>query len=173
MKNYFAQKTWSPYAVGTGIGVLSWITFYFMHKALGITTTFVRTVGLVESIFSKAHVYNNSYFSSVMVGQPIIEWQYTLVLFIFFGAWVSTKLSKSTFDYYPSVWLERFGPSKRMRIFTTLTGGFMALFGARLAGGCTTGHGISGALKLATASWIFLPILFLSGIAVSQLIYKK
>ncbi len=30
-------ERWSPYTVGAGIGILSWITFYFMDKALGAT----------------------------------------------------------------------------------------------------------------------------------------
>ena len=33
-------------------------------------------------------------------------------------------------------------------------GGMLMAFGARLAGGCTSGHGISGTLQLNVASWI-------------------
>jgi len=42
----FKKKSWSPYTVGTLLGVLSWITFAFMNKALGVSTTFVRIVGI-------------------------------------------------------------------------------------------------------------------------------
>jgi len=37
------------------------------------------------------------------------------------------------------------------------------MFGARLAQGCTSGHGISGALQLAVSSWTFVVVLFASG----------
>ncbi len=39
------QPRWSPYWVGAGIGILSWITFLFMDKALGVSTTMVRLAG--------------------------------------------------------------------------------------------------------------------------------
>jgi uncharacterized membrane protein YedE/YeeE len=32
------------------------------------------------------------------------------------------------------------------------------MFGARLAQGCTSGHGISGSLQLAVSSWIFVVV---------------
>ncbi len=34
------------------------------------------------------------------------------------------------------------------------------MFGARLAQGCTSGHGISGALQFAVSSWIFIVVAF-------------
>ena len=34
---------WSPYVVGTGIGVLSWLTFYFSDKPVGASSA-VRTL---------------------------------------------------------------------------------------------------------------------------------
>ena len=37
------------------------------------------------------------------------------------------------------------------------------LFGARMAGGCTSGHGISGGLQLALSSWTFFFAMFASG----------
>ncbi len=49
-----SQSRWSPYWVGIAIGVLSWITFAFMGKALGVSTTFVRAAGSVEKIVAPA-----------------------------------------------------------------------------------------------------------------------
>ncbi|NQU37035.1 MAG: hypothetical protein HQ526_05485 [Actinobacteria bacterium] len=39
------DPSWSPYVVGVGIGVLSWLTFLFSDHALGISTAFAKTVG--------------------------------------------------------------------------------------------------------------------------------
>lgn len=47
------------------------------------------------------------------------------------------------------------------------------MFGARLAQGCTSGHGISGVLQLALSSWIFVVFLFLSGIGATFALYGK
>jgi uncharacterized protein len=46
-------------------------------------------------------------------------------------------------------------------------GGLLMAFGARLAGGCTSGHGISGTMQLNPGSWIAVICLFIGGIAVA------
>jgi uncharacterized membrane protein YedE/YeeE len=51
-----------------------------------------------------------------------------------------------------------------------LGGGLMA-FGARMAGGCTSGHGISGAMQLSVGSWIALLGFFVGGIATAMLLF--
>ena len=40
-------------------------------------------------------------------------------------------------------------------------------FGARFAGGCTSGHGISGTMQLNVGSWIAVICFFIGGIAVA------
>jgi uncharacterized membrane protein YedE/YeeE len=45
-------------------------------------------------------------------------------------------------------------------------------FGARLAGGCTSGHGISGTLQLNLASWITVMCIFVGGVAVALPLFK-
>ncbi len=50
-------------------------------------------------------------------------------------------------------------------------GGILMAFGARLAGGCTSGHGISGTLQLSLASWVSLLCFFIGGIIAIQFIY--
>ena len=44
-------------------------------------------------------------------------------------------------------------------------------FGARLAGGCTSGHGISGTLQLSVGSWIALVCFFIGGAATAMLMF--
>jgi hypothetical protein len=46
------------------------------------------------------------------------------------------------------------------------------MFGARMAGGCTSGHGLSGGLQLYVGSWAFLAALFVFGIITAMLIYR-
>ncbi len=50
----------------------------------------------------------------------------------------------------PKAWEKRYGPSRTKRFLTCFGGGFLILFGARLAGGCTLGLFLSGATQLAT-----------------------
>lgn len=52
-------------------------------------------------------------------------------------------------------------------LFLSATASLMA-FGARFAGGCTSGHGISGALQLNVGSWIAVVCFFIGGIKSGQ-----
>jgi hypothetical protein len=50
--------------------------------------------------------------------------------------------------------------------------GTTRLVGARLAGGCTSGHGISGALQLSVSSWIALVCFFAGAVTTAHLLYR-
>jgi hypothetical protein len=52
-------------------------------------------------------------------------------------------------------WIRMKGTSSAGRILWAFTGGFLLLFGARMAGGCTSGHIISGGIQFAVSSWVF------------------
>jgi uncharacterized protein len=73
----------------------------------------------------------------------------------------------------PDVWKERFGPSATKRFVAAFLGGVIIMYGARLAGGCTSGHRISGGLQLALSSWLFLAVMFATGLAVSAVLFRK
>ena len=51
---------------------------------------------------------------------------------------------------------------------SALTGGLMAGFGARVAAGCTSGLGLSGAATLSIAAFVFLGVFFVVGLVVSR-----
>jgi len=173
------KPRWSPYVVGTGIGVLSWATFYFMSKALGTSTTMVNCAAGIEGLVAQGHVEANAYFAKAVVStadkaRPLIEWQFALVAMLAVGAFISAKLSGSAIrESVPSLWAWRFGPSKLKRYTFAFIGGIVLLFGARLADGCTSGHAISGGLQLAISSWTFTIAMFASGIATAFLMYGK
>jgi len=170
---------WSPYVVGVAIGLLSCVTFALMGKALGTSTTLVRAAGAIEKVVgAEQHVEENAYFSKYLgtheAPKPVIEWQFALVIMVFFGAWVATGLSGTyTKEQVPELWKRRFGGSTTLRYVAAFLAGAVLLFGARLAGGCTSGHGISGSLQLALSSWVFFFSLFVAGIGTAFLLYGK
>jgi uncharacterized membrane protein YedE/YeeE len=53
-----------------------------------------------------------------------------------------------------------------------MLGGVFLGFGARWAGGCTSGHGISGTMQLAVSSWISAICFFIGGILMAQFLFK-
>lgn len=178
MTPIFKKARWSPYAVGTGIGVLSWVTFALMNKALGVSTTLVRAAGAVEALVSEAHIRSNPYFIKYLGSMdqplPVFEWQFALVVMLVLGAFCASLLSSTrTREAVPDLWKSRFGPSRWVRFAGAFLAGIVVIFGARLAGGCTSGHGISGGLQLAVSSWIFFLCLFASGIVTAWLLYGK
>jgi uncharacterized membrane protein YedE/YeeE len=174
MMQVLRKKRWSPYAVGAGIGVLSWITFGVMNEALGTSTTFVRVVGIVESWIAPGHVESNPYLAKYIVENPPVEWQMLLVIGLFIGAFVSAKLSGDyRVEHVPEVWAARFGSGRWTRYLGAFAGGILILFGARMAGGCTSGHGISGGLQLSVSSWLFFASFFASGIGTAFALFGK
>jgi uncharacterized protein len=95
-----------------------------------------------------------------------------LVVGVFVGAFASSKLSGDRHVVVvPRLWAERFGSGPGRRFIGAFLGGALLMIGARLAGGCTSGHGISGALQLAVSSWIFLITIFASGVAAAAGLY--
>jgi uncharacterized protein len=168
------QPRWSPYVVGAGLGVLSWITFGFMGKALGTSTTVVRWTGLLEALFDRAHVTENSYYAKYLVDEPALDWQMMLVIGLLIGACISARLGGSyCVERVPGLWRWRFGSNRVRRYAAAFIGGVLLLFGSRLAGGCTSGHGISGTLQLSVSSWIFFPAFFGAGIVTAFALFGR
>ena len=71
------------------------------------------------------------------------------------------------------MWAARFGAdSLGLRLAVAFAGGGLMAFGARMAGGCTSGHGISGTLQLSVGSWIAVVCFFVGGIATALLMFR-
>ena len=162
MKNLRA-KSWSPYAVGVGIGILSWFAFATADHGLGITTPFEEAAGLVAG--GTAYLADHP---------PKIGWEWMVVVGVFLGSFLSSKLSGDrNHATVPSTWRDRFGDSVGLRMSLAFVGGLAMMLGARLARGCTSGHGITGALQLAVSSWIFIALAFGVGIVTALAIYGR
>jgi uncharacterized membrane protein YedE/YeeE len=162
-------ERWSPYIVGVGIGVLSWLTFLLSDKPIGCSTAFARTSGMIERLLRGPKVLDKPYY---MQFTPSIDWEWMLVLGIVIGAFISANLSDSfRFTWIPGLWAREFGTSLSPRLIVALVGGVFMGFGSRWAGGCTSGHGISGTLQLAVSSWIVAICLFIGGIVTAKLFF--
>ena len=174
MSNPFTMKSWSPYVVGSAIGVLSWFAFATADKPIGITTAFEHTAALAGQAAVPEGVKAYGAAKEKEGESPRIGWEWMLVLGVFAGATLSSALSGDrTAMKVPPLWEWRFGPSVPKRFIAAFLGGALMIFGARLAGGCTSGHGISGALQLAVSSWVFVAVLFATGIATAFLLFGK
>ncbi|HSG26911.1 MAG TPA: YeeE/YedE thiosulfate transporter family protein [Candidatus Krumholzibacterium sp.] len=168
--DWLFETRWSPYTVGICIGVLSWFTFLLSNKPIGCSTAFARTSGMIGKLFRGRKIDEMDYYKEFT---PSIDWEWMLVLGIVLGAFISAKIS-GDFEWLtvPAVWAKSFGTAPLPRILTALAGGIFLGFGARWAGGCTSGHGISGTLQLAASSWVAAICFFIGGIATAMFIFR-
>lgn len=161
---------WSPYVAGALSGLVSIGSIWFAGKYFGASTTFVRTAGMVEQWFSPEKVAKMSYF---LKEAPIIDWQWMFVVGIAIGAFIAAVSSGSfRWQAVPAMWQESFGWKIGPRAATAFIGGIIAMFGARLADGCPSGHGLSGVLQLAVSGFIALTCFFVGGLITANWLYK-
>ncbi len=166
------QKSWNPYVVGVGIGILSWLVFLIVNKPLGMSTEISKLSGWVTGLFiGQEAVVQNSYWAS---HTPAVGYSTVFLICTAIGAWFSAKSSGDlALEKVPALWAEFHGASVPKRMAAAFGGGVLLLYGARMAGGCTSGHGISGTLQLALSSWLFFPVMFVAGIATAKLLFRK
>ena len=164
---------WNPYLVGMLIGVLSILTFSLADKPIGISTGIAQAAGACAMpVMGADGVAANTYWAKKAV--PAWDYGSLFVLGTLFGALVSAVVSGSfKLESVPTIWRERFGSSLMKRFVAAFLGGAVLIFGARLADGCTSGHGISGALQLAVSSWTFFITMFASGIVTAFIFFRR
>jgi len=167
----YSGPAWSPYLVGSLIGFLSMATFYFSAKPIGASTAYARLAGMVGKLFARRHTESLNYYQDF---KPKIDWEVMLVVGAvggaFLAAWQGGEL---TGEWLPAMWTARFGEgSLILRLGVAFAGGILMAFGARMAGGCTSGHGISGTMQLSVGSWIAVVCFFAGGIATALLMFR-
>ena len=170
MMTIFTDVSWSPYAVGIGIGVLSWLSFLISGKPIATSTSFAQTGGMIERLFTGEKASKRPYYQKIKLN---MNWQMMLVIGVVIGSFISAMLSGDfkTGHWVPSLWAAAFGDGALLRVVVAIIGGIILGFGARFAGGCTSGHGISGTLQLAVSSWISAIFFFIGGILTAHLIF--
>lgn len=166
----YAGGAWSPYGVGAGIGVLSWLTFYFSNRSIGASSFYAMLAGLLGKAVAPRHTGSLDYYQK---NPPRLNWSVVFVasaiLGSFLAAWTGGEITN---EWLHPMWVARFGESIPLRALVAIAGGICMAFGARLAGGCTSGHGISGTLQLNVGSWIVVICMFIGGIAAAMLLYR-
>lgn len=156
--------------------MLSWFAFASVNKPIGITTAFENTAALAQKAAVPGIEHRSAYFIEKAKENkfPKIDWEWMLVLGVLVGSFLSSRLSGDRkAEKVPALWAQRFGAGTGKRFAGAFIGGAVMMFGARLAQGCTSGHGISGAMQLALSSWLFVAVLFGTAVATTFLIFGK
>jgi len=167
-----ARARWNPYLVGIGIGVLSWLAFGLVNQPLGISTALSSASSVCAlPVLGSDGVAQNSYWAKTP-----LKWDGGLLFLVgtFLGSLLSVLVSRTfRWEKVPAAWAQQFGSSTPKRLLAAFLGGVIIMFGARMAGGCTSGHGISGSLQLALSGWTFFLTMFVFGILAALILFRK
>jgi uncharacterized membrane protein YedE/YeeE len=167
------RQAWSPYAAGALIGLLQIPAFLLIETALGISSSYVTVSGSVAALIDPG-ILNIDYVARHVAATGKNWWQMALVVGIALGAFLSMKLSGARRQPVSPIWARALGtPSPGRRFALAFAAGFIMLLGARIADGCTTGHGLSGTAQLAVGSIVAVCAMFAGGIATALLTLRR
>lgn len=168
------QAKHKPYVFGALTGLLQVLSVALIGQFFGASTTFPRTAGMIVN--SLGFDVSQAQLGSFADGPAILltHWQTWFVIGIGLGALAMSKMT-GTFERerLPKMWTDRFGMSMQKRMWYSLLGGIVAIIGARMAGGCPSGHGVSGVAQLGVSSLIALTMFFVGGIAMARILYGR
>ena len=101
------------------------------------------------------------------------SWLMAFVLGMAIGGFIAGRSFGQPVSDMPQAWEKCYGPSRTKRYLTTFVGGFLILFGARLAGGCTLGLFLSGSTQLAISGLYFGAVIFSVAMLTARIVYKN
>ena len=165
------DKAWSPYAAGALIGLLQIPAFLLIETALGTSSSYVTVAAYIASLFD-ASIDKMDYLAKHMYGAKNL-WQVAMVIGITVGAFLSMRISGTRRQPISPIWKRAVGiETLSGRAPMAFAGGFIMVLGARIADGCTTGHGISGMAQLAVGSTVAVAAMFVGAITIALLMKR-
>lgn len=151
-----------PVGVSTQFSMLSGL----FHNSV-ITNT-ITVVDEDKKIYSSTNAYyDKSNGKLIKAMQQPLNYDFVFVLAIPLGAYAAARL------------LQKAQPASAMpqasaaRLFLNgFAGGFIVLYGSRMAGGCTSGHMMSGIMQGSVSGLFFAAAVFLTAIPTAILVKK-
>ncbi len=151
------------------------IALAVLNSAVFLTVTTNRPIGASTTYPYLADFLTgttqNSYFEKI---QTPGHWELILLAGAFLSGLVLSLIRKDfKIKLIHENWKKYKGTSVSSRAIWAFIGGFILIFGARMAGGCTSGHVISGGMQLAVSSLIFAVFVFAGLLVTGKLFYGK
>jgi len=158
-----ADRSWI--FAGIGLAVLNTFVFFYADRPIGASTFFPY---VADNIFG---VVNNDYFKQI--SKPG-SWEVNFLAGGFLSGLVISLLRKDfKIRMIHDNWEKYKGKSFGKRAIWAFLGGFILIFGARMAGGCTSGHILSGGMQLAASSLLFAVFVFAGLLLTGKFFYTK
>ena len=176
-------QPWPWYVAGPLIGLMVPLLFIIGNKQFGISSSLRHICATCAP--STISFFNYDWKAT---GMWNLVFALGIVLGGFLGGWVFANpdpiaLSSATIEDLSALGIQDFDGLVPNDIFSwemlmtwqglliLLGGGFLTGFGARYAGGCTSGHAISGLSDLQAGSLVAVIGFFVGGLFITHLIY--
>lgn len=158
---------WSPLTAGVVIGLVLLLSFLLSGHGLGASGAVTHVVAGAGLVLAPEATQSNSYLRPMVSdGNPIGSWITWEVLGMIIGGGFAAFMAgrfRVQLDGQRSLGSGR-------RVTQALLGGILAGFGARVAGGCTSGLGLSGAAVLGISAFVFLGVFFAVGLLAGRFV---
>ena len=151
---------------GIALAILNGIIFLTVvtDRIMGASTAYPYVSDLITGTTA-----NDYFFKIKGPGQ----WELIFLTGSFFSGLVLSLIRKDfKLVLIHQNWKKYKGDSKYKRIIWSFVGGFLIIIGARMAGGCTSGHIISGGMQLAASSLLFAFFVFTGLLVTGRLFYR-
>ena len=148
---------------GALIGAVTLALLYLTNTRLGISTGFENVCSLVSraAYFRRAELTGKGRWRLPFLGGLLMGGVLSAVLA---GGWAPTW-ELGMFD-------SQIGGGPAVKVAWMFGGGLLIGFGTRLAGGCTSGHGIFGISNFEKSSWVATVSFMAAGLVTTQLVYR-
>ncbi len=151
---------------GILLAILNIVVFssFLTNRPIGASTTFPYLSDLITG------VTDNTYFNKIKTPG---NWEAIFLLGSFLAGLLISLIKrefKITLIY--ENWSKYKGNSNIKRVIWAFIGGFILILGARMAGGCTSGHILSGGMQVAISSLTFAIFVFIGLLITGKIFYK-
>lgn len=150
---------------GVSLAVLNAVIFLtaVSDRPIGASTSYPYVIDFITGLT------NNEYFMKI---KGPGNWELIFLFGAFFSGLVFSLIRKDfKLVLIHENWKNNKGNSNSKRIIWSFIGGFLIIVGARMAGGCTSGHILSGGMQLAASSFVFAIFVFASLLITGRLFY--
>jgi uncharacterized membrane protein YedE/YeeE len=153
-------KLGAIFGVVSALSILAW-------GPIGVSGTYPRFIGAILRLVTPDMAYANPYLEKM---GSFLKPETFLVLGLLIGGFLAAKLAGD--KAAPAEYPHPGETTKAKRYRNAFIGGFLIVFGARIAGGCTSGHIISGITQLSVSGLLFAAGTFATGILTAKLLHK-
>jgi len=143
-------------------------SIYGADRPLGASTYVPYFAGLIFDLDPEKYQYLKEI-------EKAGAWEGVMLLGALVGGFItSVFITKSfRFSLIPTAWKKYKNNSVTSRLIWSFIAGFFMIIGARVAGGCTSGHFMSGMSQLAISSMIFGTVVMIALLITGKYFYKK